>query len=60
MSIIDELHHRGRYDETSARSVRQSLKFMFCWLRETGITISQPRERILQEKTDIAINVCTV
>jgi hypothetical protein len=60
MSIIDELHHRGRYDETSARSARQSGKFILRWLREVRIATSQLRERMLQEDTDIAINVCAV
>jgi hypothetical protein len=60
MSIIDKVHHRGCYDETSTSSVRQWLKLMPRGLREIGTATLQLCERMLQENTDIAVNVCAV
>jgi len=60
VSIIDEVHHRRRYDEASARSVRQSLKVMLRWLWEIVTLSLLVCERVLQELVDITVDVCAI
>jgi hypothetical protein len=58
VSIINELHHCGRYDETSASSARQPRKFISRWLRENGRATAQLCEGMLQENVYIFVYVC--
>jgi hypothetical protein len=60
MSIINKLHHRGCYDETSVLSARQARKLTFRWVREIGTATLQLCEGMLQENIDVTVNICAV